>query len=514
MSILRAVGAIVLGLGAASCGENEAAVTGGGGTAGHGGTGLTTSTGGSGAGGTGTGGTATGGAPTACGELQAEADVDVDGFVGARFTWNDQRCLPRSALMIRNDQLDPSGHWGGYLREYRYRLADQSERSCVGASDTHPGWGYTVNHFADTSASSRDHAGTWETVFVGRHHAVHQYRWTVPLDGHDVDVLVQWLFATGHDHPVWAITYDASSAPANAITADTRSPYGDLQWDGGAGVDVDGVGWGDHYQLTSLGSPITLQSGWDYSPPNIIPFVRMWSAAADAEMGSVQTQTMAQHDAGGYWFYSSWGQTAPDGPMPEDWNWTYQLNQYELPWGSTSKRLAWGANFGAVGQQSYPAYGDAQMLVGYPYQSYAVHMVLDEHSRDPVLAQVRQVEQLQGVSLSVTQGTLHTEGPAGVGRPDSMLYDPAGYQPATASFELDAAGNQATFALTVASGTIANPLIRLHQYTASVPPSEITANGTPWVADAHYYASLDDDGDVLWLTLVGDFSGTTEIAVQ
>jgi hypothetical protein len=38
-----------------------------------------------------------------------------------------------------------------------------------------------------------------------------------------------------------------------------------------------------------------------------------------------------QHDAGGYQFYPNWGTTDAEGPMPVDYNWTYQLNQYELP---------------------------------------------------------------------------------------------------------------------------------------------------------------------------------------
>ena len=108
----------------------------------------------------------------------------------------------------------------------------------------------------------------------------------------------------------------------------------------------------------------------------------------DAEMGLVQTQTYLQHDAGGYQFYPNWGKSDADGPMPEDFNWTYQLNQYELPSTTRSKRMAWGSNFGAVGQTSYLAYGDDKNLVGYPYQSYSLFVVLDKHSLSPVAGQV------------------------------------------------------------------------------------------------------------------------------
>ena len=139
------------------------------------------------------------------------------------------------------------------------------------------------------------------------------YTRRVPLPG-PVDTTIDWLFATGRDHPLWAVTFDASPSPADSIEADTRAPYGDLQWDGGANADVDGVGWGDRYRFRTTTSPVTLQSGWDYSQANTIPHVLMWSNAADAEMGAVQTQTMAQRDAGGYGFYVP-GQQRCDGPM-------------------------------------------------------------------------------------------------------------------------------------------------------------------------------------------------------
>lgn len=449
-----------------------------------------------------------------CGALQVDEGAEASGFVGERFRWNDSHCSPRSALMIRNDVADPSGHWGGYLREYRYRLSDDSERVCVGSSQTHPGWGYTVNHYGNTSASSRNYAGTWELTFSGRHHALYRYHWTVPVDGYDVDMVVQWFFATGRDHPVWAISYDASAAPADAISADTRSPYGDIQWDGGAGADVDGVGWGDHYHFYSLGSPITMASGWDYTTPNSIPYVLMWTATANAEMGAVQTQSMAQHDAGGYWFYSEWGNRNETGPMPEDWNWTYQLNQYELPWGSTSKRLAWGSNYGAVGETAYNAYGDGSTLSGYPYQSYAVYMVLDEFNREPTLYQAAQVQAAMDTTVSVSTGTLLTQGPAGLERPDTATYDPPGYNPVTSTFELSADGNAAELSLNVGATALPNPVLVIHGYTASTPPAQVTADGVDLVADTDYYASVDTARERLWLTLVGHFTASTTIAVQ
>jgi hypothetical protein len=436
-----------------------------------------------------------------CPAIAVEHGASIDGYVSDVYTWRDADCRPRLAAMVRNDAADPAGHRGGYLRRVTYELADGSVRTVDGSSDRHPGFGYTVTHYADTASSSRDTLGTYTTVLEGRHHAIHEYRWTnVPIDGQNVAVIIRWMFATGRDHPLWAITYDLSGVAADAVEADTRSPYGDLQWDGGMNADVDGVGWGDRYRFRTTHSPVTLQGGWDYSQPNTIPHVIEWSVAADAEMGLVQTQTYTQHDGGGYWFYSSWGMTDADGPMPEDWNWTYQLNQYEIPFLLTSKRMAWGSNYGAVGQRQYPAYGDDRMLVGWPHQSYAVFVVLDRHSIAPVDAQVAWMERVQGVTLSATSGEVVTSGPAGVGRTDTTTYDPPGWDPIHAVWTLRGATT-----VSIAGGPLVRPTFHVLDWPGGDPV--VSIDGATLQADADYFATLDAATSSLWVTLARDPSG-------
>ena len=91
----------------------------------------------------------------------------------------------------------------------------------------------------------------------GRHHAIHEFKWRLNIGG-PVDATVRWFFATGRDHPLWSVTFDSSPAGPNVINADTRAPYGDMHWDGGANSEVAGVGWGDHYKFRSLNSPVTM----------------------------------------------------------------------------------------------------------------------------------------------------------------------------------------------------------------------------------------------------------------
>jgi hypothetical protein len=448
--------------------------------------------------------------------LAVNENASIDSYASNQFTWYDSAGKPRTAALVKNDRTDPLGRKGGYLRQYTYSLGATTR--VVNGTDVngHPGFGFTTNHFGANGSSatlSDYYQGTYRAVLRGRHHAIHEFKWRLPI-GAPVDVTVQWFFATGRDHPLWSVTFDSSPAGANVVNADTRAPYGDLQWDGGMNSDVAGVGWGDRYKFRSLNSPVTMASGWDYSQPNTVPYVIEYTVSPDAEMGLVQTQTYQQHDAGGYWFYPKWGSSDADGPMPENYNWTYQLNQYELPFVTTSRRMAWGANFGAVGQTAYPAYGDDKTLSGYPYQSYSVFVVLDKHSLSPVAAQMAEIETAQQTALSATVGTIVTTGPAGVGRSDTVTYAPAGYNQIYSTWNVRASdANAAAFTFNVAQGALSNPIVVIHNYRAFTPPATILVNGVSKDADVDYFASLDLASHQLWLTLKGQFSGATSISL-
>lgn len=452
----------------------------------------------------------------ACAALRLERDVTLDGFRTDRYVWRDRECRPRSAYVVRNDGTDPAGWNGGYIRRYTYEV-DGAERTCDGSHNEVPGWGMVTCHLRNGATWgnwTQEIQGTGRVVFEGRHHALHELRWPLPLDGHVVQVTVHYLFATGRDHPLYAITHDASGVPADVLDADVRSPYGDLLFDGNANAEIAGLGWGDRHRFVTLNSPVTMNSGWDYREPNVVPYTRMWTAAPDAEMGVVQTQTWVQKPAGGYWLYPSLGQRDEDGPMPQDWNWTYQLNQYELPTTTRSHRLAWGSNFGAVGKREYPRYGDDGNLSGYPYQSYSVFMVLGKHSQDPVMKQAAEVESWQGVRLTATEGQVRTQGPGGVGRSDAVTYDVPGYNPVYATWEAQAASNRAQLRFELGDRTLSQPVVVLRGYTASGPPTRVTLEGQSLAADVDYFASVDTAGDALWLTVGRSLTGTATLRVE
>ncbi len=443
------------------------------------------------------------------------------GTASKRFSFYDARCKLRTAAIA-------STTTGGYLRELTYDNGGAT-RTCTGTgSNGWNGWGYVVSHYAGSASTSNGATTTQRAVLAGRHHAIQEVKVRVTPGG-PVDATIHWLFATGRAHPLYSLTLDATPAGSNVVTADSRAPYGDMSFDGIANNSgtVDGVGWGDAYAFKTTGSgPVTMATPWDYTAMNTVPYVLEWSNGADAEMGAVQTQSWVKEVAGGDYgggaiTTACWGKTSANKgaacstngqTMPTDYLWPFQLNQYELPFVTTSKRLAWGTTFGAIGQASYTAFG--KTLHGYPYLSYAVNVVFGKHTDGAVLAQVADIETTIGASLRATKGTVATDGPAGPGRADTMTYAPVGYDQVYGTWAVRADTNAATLVLTVASGKLVNPMIRILDYTATSAPAHVVVAGRELVADVDYFATVDTAGKQLWLTLNASLAGAVDIAIR
>ena len=442
------------------------------------------------------------------------------------YRWLDANQQQRTAVLTRNDVMDPGGSYGGMLRQYRYSVGGQERVATgTGANAKWNGWGYVVSHFDSTSTSTAVIPGRYRQVFVGRHHALHEFSWDLVIKSIPVKTTVQWFFATGRDHPVYAITFDSSAAGSTGmpVDVDSRAPYGDIAWDGdGALALVDGVQWGDKYRFFSRDEPLTAQSRWDYSQPNVVPYVLAYSRGADAEMGSVQTVGWSHHNTGGTWFHDNWGRTSENRydsggfgtwKMPANWNWTYQLCQYEMSdtQPTRSKRLAWGLMYGSVGKLSYPGYGYEQNYSGYSYQSYSVSMVLGRQSTQEVLAHVSQVERTLQGQLGVIQGQVVTQGPGGVARTDSVIYPVPGYNGTYGAYELqaDSTGNF-TLTLNAAGGDIRNPVFRIRDVGGV--PGQLLLDGMELVADQDYFASYDASTGTVWLTVNRLWSGSHTLA--
>jgi hypothetical protein len=495
------------------------------GTAGGGGGSDAAGAPGGGAGGAG------GGSPAGpCAALKLDSNVRVAEFDTDRISWQDSQCRPREAALVRVG--------GGYVRQFVYEVDGKPRVATGTGANGHTGWGYTVNHYGNTAALSRGLPGGFGALFVGPHHAVYQYTVRVTIASQSIPVTQHWFFATGRDHPVLATTFDASGVPPGTLGADNRTPYGDLAWDGDenrSSVPIDGVGWGDRYKFITTSAPLTMNSRWDYSQKNLVPYVLEWINRPDAEMGAVQTQTYLQRDGGGYWFYDNWGRTSDNAAPPKErqigrmtptWNWTYQLNQYELciedprclDGVTRSHRLAWGSNYGAIGgarpgSGDYPAYGDDRMLSGHPFQSHSVFMVLGKHSAAPVFRQVAEIETVQATRLAASAGTVKAMGPGGVGRTDLVSLAPAGYDHRYAVWNVEAAGNRVALRVTVESGALESPILVVSGYTAPAPPA-VKVDGVTRAAGADYLLSHDPAGRQVWITFRAGWRGTQELLIE
>lgn len=467
--------------------------------------------------------------------------------------------------------------YGEAMREYQYQLGDGSVRIAgvtrYPGNGSHGGFGYVVNHSNAGSCIGDDSPlgdftpyGTFTRVpFTGGHHAIFRFTQNYPRNcpnfARTIPVTIEWVFSTGRDHPLYAITYDVdlvkrvsnnAIAPVNTLFDDTRAPYGELNIDGDGFTDIDGVAWGDKFKFTSTTAPVNLSSEWTYNVPNgtyNVPYVKEWLAGPltgdhkkDATMGLVQTQTLAQQDAGARNRYYhnltvNWNKTSAQqnacnygdvGPykMPCPNEWAFQANADNLgvddpntvpvEGGSNNSRLTWGTAYGFLGQQNYDADdefpinnpGAATYPVGYPKKSYSLFVVLGQHTNSPVENQVTQIETIQSLNLTINGGigSVVTSGPAGVTRADTVTYAPPGYNHVYSALAFTAnASHQLDANIAVGAGTLAHPLIIVGNVSAL--PVTVTLGGTLLTADTDYFASIRTDTQELWLTLNRNLSG-------
>ena len=408
-------------------------------------------------------------------------------------------------------------------------VSHASNSGCVANSDDSPlGMGFS---------------GTWQRIFEGRHHAIFRFTQNYPrncstsnVQARTVPVTMDWLFTTGHDNPLWAVTWNVDqagpAAPVGTFFDDSRGPYGELNIDGDGSTNISGVAWGDRYKFTSTTAPVTLSSDWTWNIPNSIPYVKLWlngpltpSHTGDATMGIVQTQTMTQQDAAGgrdpnyhdmtqFWTKTSADGNAGDGyKMPWQNEWPYQANAFSINVGvpGNNARLTWRTQWGFLGQSSYVVNDSVVASApGYPKKSYSTYIVLGTHTSGPVEAQVTQVETVQSLSLTINNniGSVVTTGPAGVGRADNVTYAPAGYNHVYGALAFNAAGNALDANIGVGAGTLVKPLIVVGNYTGGAPGT-VRLAGVTLVADADYFASTRPAANELWITLNGSLTGPT-----
>ena len=487
--------------------------------------------------------------------LTVTAVTSDNGYPAHEVDWTDADGLPRSAVLV--DQNASAAPYTGYLRRYVYQ-ADGQTRTCTGTQNPATGGnlefsgdGFVQNHTAnggdDSSGNGGGVPGTTTITLQGVSHAIITFDMPAyTISGQTVPTTVQWFFADGRSHPVFAVCQDARATTGN-LGADSRTPYGDMAYDGD-GVDalVGGFSYGDTFKLYTLAAnpeEVTAASGWSATQSNTIPYAMQWAepATVDAEMGHVATLPIALSDQGIDTQTSVYddppdlfdprSQSVPGGPLPPYNTWAFQIINYNLDFTSPdhpptdSKRLAWGTQFGRVG--GFDNYGDTSLdITQYSRHSddpinqplagtrtdgllmaYSVFIVLGPHlgnySAGTVGQTVAQMENAAAASLSAATGTVAVSGPAGIGNAagTAITYTPAGYDPTYAAWEVSADQNAANVTLTPAAGTtLDHPVFLIDGYAAGQLPASITVNGSG-VPGVDYYATLDTAGQRLWITV-------------
>ena len=485
-----------------------------------------------------------------CGSRASALSVTVvtadNGLPAHSVQWTDAAGQPRTAIMV-----DQRAQGAGYLRQLTYQVNGGS-RVCTGTGDNgNQGDGYVQNHTAyGGDNSSHATPGTTTVVLAGTHHAIISYDMPAyQIDGHTIPTTVQWFFADGRSHPIYALSQDATATAGN-LGADCRSPYGDVAYDGDAGDTVGGASFGDTYKFATLAAApeqVTRASGWRYNEANTIPYAMQWTdpAQADAEMGHVATLPIGVKDQGSdprtYPTVDVRNTQQLNGPMIDDENWAYQILNYVLPAnGSTgSKRLTWGSNWGLPG--GFDNYGDnslnvrqysqhATSTLGHAYNgtradgmllAYSVFVVLGTHSggyKGGTVGQtVTQMENSALATLAAVTGTVKTSGPAGVGNAASATatYTPAGYNGVYSTWELVAAGNSIDAMLTPAVGkSLDHPIFVVNGYTLGQLPATISVGNGLATPGVDYFATLDTAHQRLWITVNRSASSAVNLKVS
>jgi hypothetical protein len=423
--------------------------------------------------------------------LTVTATTSDNGYPAHLVKWTDSGGLTRSAMMVDQNTTAP-GPYTGYLRQYTYtytlsgvthtRVCTGSYSYSTGGDLEFSGDGFVQNHGVNGDDSSTGNGRGFpgltkiSPAATGTTHAV-TITYTVPnymvedLNGNPqkVPTTVQWFFADGRNDPIFAVTQDASATPG-ALGLDSRSPYGDMAYDGvlpaspGAtifGTDVGGYSYGDQYKFVTLASSpeeVTPASAWIATATNSIPYAMQWTetATVNAEMGHVATVPLSVSDQGSdsqtspYYqdptnpdqedysaalYFDPRDQSYPSGPLPP-WNTqAYQiinepgglssdvglntpLAKYEPgddspnpptdPQPTTEKRLAWQSNFGRLGGWNvYSEYADNVF-------NYSTHALDPVPTSDSYQGSPRASGEIMSYSTYVVLG-LHTTGANVVG---------------------------------------------------------------------------------------------------
>lgn len=360
------------------------------------------------------------------------------GVTANRISWYDSENRQRHVDISDITKRDYNGNFGGCVYSYVYKKQDGSTVSSTCSDTGHPCFGLFVNHYSGGSDDSAQHKGLYSRIeFIGPHHAIFSSKTAYPIGSVPVTSTAKTFFANGRDHMVTAYTQCSSGNSKRDLNADTRSPYGNLDYGGSSTAPVTNIGWGTNHVFYTKNLKADYTNGWDDTNKNIVPYAVGSKGSIDAQMGYVSTQTQVQNPGGNTDGESLYLGKSSNGPMPLNYELAYQFNQYESSNGNppvhiTSSKITWQTNIGTI--------------TGVGCYSHSVTAAIGQLSLDPVHKEVREVETLQAVTLTGNTN-LHTitNGYVGISRNDQMLYNPPGYDHVYKTWNLQVTHNTARY---------------------------------------------------------------------
>jgi hypothetical protein len=491
----------------------------------------------------------------------------------SELTWMDSRNAARTLYLY------------GYLYQYDFTfvggvMGDPTAVTSRSANDDaqgHAGFGYVVSHNTVNSNSplGKVDAPTLvkSEVFSGGHHAIHHIELVYDRAGAagdlepggmgvQIPVVIEWMVATGRDHPVWSVTWKMGSVvnpnhvDFNSYSMDSRGPYGSLNFDGAStaasGDTIGGVSWGDFFlAFTSTTSPLTMNSSWTYTTPNTVDYSRAWTATVNSEMGIVETlpgdKSMGYQDgvfgrergatSSTYTVGCSGFSDPRTYTMPCVDGWSYQLMEYDWENGggkplgqdTTTKLVAWGSPYGWLGSSSFDNFDYSATLNGTGDRAYATFIVLGPKCRyegtacsgdGDVALTVQSVDAFAQATMGAfTAGALATTAPAGPGATQTKpLVN--GYNDTYAAYYLVPASGRVAFTFTPASSEpVDRPIFVLSGVTPT--PTKlpvITVGGSPLTvntgkASSGAFVSYRSETSELWVTINQTLGAAVPISI-
>lgn len=434
-----------------------------------------------------------------------------------RVSWYDSVNMPRQVEISDITQKDINGYYGGCVYSHMFHKHDGQKVTSITKDKSHPCFGVFVNHYQDSAENSARHQGIYSHFeFLGSHHAIFASKTKYIINSVPVISTLKIFIANGRNHITMAYTQCSLGNNADDLIADTRSPYGNIDFGGTDTERITKIEFGtDHMFVTNNGyngDYDNADSGWSNINSNSVPYMSASKNSVDAQMGYVSTQTQKQNPGGNTNGENdqTYGYAGKSGlKMPINWALAYQFNQYENS--PTNSKMAWQTNIGRI--------------TGVGCYSHSVTAVLGEASLEPVHEEVNEIKSLQDVVVTTGNGLqVVQKGTVGVARDDQMNYAPQGYNHIYKLWSFiitDDSVDQYVMSFTLPQGTLKNPVFVFGNWPSANAPLAVYVDNTIMQIDSDVLISilLQDQWPAfgenrLYITLMRTIKATQNITMS